>query len=196
MNQKTLSMRFTLVILINILLLCGIGITQKKKKKSAVITSPTSGKTIVHRKDFPVSVDIKNFDDSDNYWVAIASVSGHDDTWERVLELWEQLQKKDDEKKEAELLKLISKWPIDQLWPKFYVPESPYQSKVFDGGSNPLKGLEPQPMVLLILKVDDSLQRFFKRWFRNGASGKGYPGIPVSKLRRNMILARSEIFFP
>ena len=162
----------------------------------AIIISPASGKKIVHRENFPVSVDIKNFDDSSNYWVAIASVSGHDDTWERVLELREQLRKKDDEKKEAELQKLISKWPIDQLWLKFYVPESPYQSKVFGGGSNPLKGLEPQPMVLLILKVDDSLQRFFRRWFRDGAAGKGYPGIPVSKLRPNMILARCEIFFP
>ena len=197
MNQKLFSStRFVLIMLINALLLCSVGMAQDETEELAAFTSRISGETIKHRKDFPVSVDIRDFDDSGNYWVAIASVSGHDKTWELVLKLRKQLQKKDDEKKKAELQQLISEWPIDQFWPKFYVPESPYQSKVYDGGTNPLKGLEPQPMVLLILEVDDSLQSFFRRWFRDGAAGKGYPGIPVSRLGENMILARCEIFFP
>jgi len=59
-----------------------------------------------------------------------------------------------------------------------------------------LEGLEPQPMILLILKVDDSLNNYFKQWFREGSKGKGYPGIPVSKLSKRMVLDRCEIFFP
>jgi hypothetical protein len=158
-------------------------------------TSPLKGDTIEYREDFVVSLEIGNFVKGGNYWVAIASVTGYNNDWKSVLELYKKALGKNNEARK-EMNELISKWQIDQFWPKFYVSESHCEDRIFDGGKNPLKGLEPQPMILLILKIDDPLQNYIEKWLKDGASGKGYPGIPASRLTGNMILARCEIFFP
>jgi hypothetical protein len=162
-------------------------------------TAPRKGDTVTNRKDFGVSIEIDDFDKTTgHYWVAIASVTGAAN-WERVLELYKKSGGKSDEAAKAvqeEMKTLINGWKIDQVWPKFYVPLNPYQGRVFDGGQNPLYGLEPQPMILLILKVDDPLHNYIRKWFSDGAAGKGYPGIPAASFTENMMLARCEIFFP
>jgi hypothetical protein len=159
-------------------------------------TTPLKGDTIVNRKDFVVSLEISNFDKkTGHHWVAIASVTGHNKKWERVLGLYRESRGKHNAAR-TEMDKILSEWQIDQFWPKFYVPEKNYENRVFDGGSNPLKGLEPQPMILLIIKVDDRMQNNFRQWFKRGAAGNGYPGYPASILSENMVLARCEIFFP
>jgi hypothetical protein len=192
MKNKNVVMTVPVIILL-ILILPGLLFNQANEKTG--FTSPLKGDTITNRQDFVVSLEIGNFNEGGNYWVALASVTGHNNDWERVLELYKKSRGKNNEARK-ELNQLISKWQIDQFWPKFYISENPCQDHVFDGGQNPLKGLEPQPMILLILKVDDTLQNYFKQWLKNGAAGKGYPGIPVSRLPQNMILARCEIFFP
>lgn len=159
-------------------------------------TTPLKGDTIANRRDFVVSLEIGNFDKTTgHHWVAIASVTGHNNNWERVLELYSKSRDKQNAARK-ELDELVSKWRINQFWPKFYVPEESCEDHVFDGGSNPLKGLEPQPMILIIIKVDDRLQDNFRQWFKRGSKGLGYPGFSASILSGNMILARCEIFFP
>lgn len=157
-------------------------------------TSPRKGDTIENRKAFMVSLQINDFDKSGHYWVAIATVTGHDSTWKRVLELYKE-SRNGNRAARSKIKALIGEWQIDQFWPKFYVSKSPYEDVVYDGGINPLRGLEPQPMILLILKVDDPLTDFFKKWFKEGPK-KGYPGIGASELGRGMVIARCEIFFP
>ncbi len=157
----------------------------------AAFTSPRAGIMIENRQDFEVSLEIPRMDLKGSYWVAIASVKGHDDDWELVNELYREGKHRD-----PEMLELISRWQIDLVWPKFFVPKSPYRGRVFDGGQNPLRGLEPQPMILVVLKVDDALEEDFRTWFRRGAAGEGYPGIPDYSFAEDMVIARCPIFFP
>ncbi len=110
---------------------------------AAIFTMPRQGDTIQSREDFAVSVEINDFGPNGTYWVAIASVTGHEETWDRVLELRERIKHSKDSAARSELSKLVEKWPITLFWPKFYVPENPYEGRIFDGGTNPLRGLEP-----------------------------------------------------
>lgn len=164
--------------------------------KQIVFTFPRKGDTIDNRADFIVSMQIDNFDESGFHWVAIASVTGHDASWKRVLQLYKKSKGTGDNEDEDkyDLVKLISKWKNLLFWPKFFIHESPYEGHVYDGGENPMHGLEPQPMILLIIKADDRLHEYFKNWLREGPS-KGFPGIKASILNENMILTRCEIFF-
>ena len=168
------------------------GLLASSAQAQITFTEPRSGETIPNRKSFTAAVDINDFSSAGKHWVALASVTGHEKTWEKVLELREQVTTANDSAARSELVELVGNWPIDLFWPKFFVPASPYAAQVFDGGTNPLSGLEPQPMVLLLIRVDDSLQQYIKGWFKN----KDFSGIPASKLKPGMILARSEIFFP
>ncbi len=179
-------------VIVLLALLSSVAVPDAEGQQRAAFTMPRKGSVVQNRRDFPVSVQIDNFEPSGYYWVAIGSVSGHAETWDQVLELYRAR----DASKGGKLLKLIGGWQVDLFWPKFLVPKSPYEGKVFDGGSNPLHGVEPQPMILLLLKVDDPLQTYFRRWLREGSAGKGYPGIPASRLGKDMTLARTEIFFP
>lgn len=162
----------------------------------AAFTTPQKGETIMNRGDFIVTLEISDFDRTSGFhWVAIASVTDYNKTWARVMELYEKSRDRYGYKAKGEMIKLISEWKIDIFWPKFYIPENPYLGHVYDNWQNPMKGLEPQPMILLILKVDDALHLYFKQFLRENLQ-KGYPGISASKLAKNMILARCEIFFP
>ena len=89
--------------------------------------------------------------------------------------------------------KLLGRWEVDLFWPKFYVKEGLYKSLIYDGGVNPKS--EPQAAILLLLKVDDKLNAYFNDWFDDGPE-KVYLGMSISILKKNMLLARCEIFFP
>jgi hypothetical protein len=166
--------------------------------QNALIINIKSGETISNRASFPVSISIANFDNSNGYyWVAVASVKHIESLeWKNTILLYNEVKQTNNLSKQAELLKKISKWQIDLFWPKFYVPTSNYHSDLYEGGHNPLTGLEPEPMMILIIKVDDSINESFKEWFNDGKTGKGYPGFPLSKFSENIVLGRCEIFFP
>ncbi len=176
----------------SILFLAAVGLIAGTAHAQSTFTQPRNGETVHNRLNFKAAVDIEDFSSAGKHWVAIASVTGHARSWERVLKLREKVMNEDDSAARSEMLKLIGNWPLDEFWPKFYVPRSPYGAQVFDGGTNQLSGIEPQPMVLLLRKVDDALHDQILGWFK----GKEKPGMPASKLRSGMILARSEIFFP
>ncbi|MBU0691738.1 hypothetical protein KKH18_07975 [bacterium] len=166
------------------------------ENSKAVFLTPQRGSIIQNRRQFPAAVQLSEFKSESNYWIAIASVTGHDSTWDEIVTIHNRMLENDTNVPPAGLVELMKEWKPNLFWPKFAVPESPYESLVFDGGNNPLQGLEPQPMILLALDVDDSLHEFFKAWFRQGTEGKGYQGIPVSRLGKDMILGRCEIIFP
>lgn len=111
---------------------------------------------------------------------------------EKILNLKKELEIQWNKNKKLEVDSLINKWEINQFWPKFYVKTPIYESKIYDGGTNPFP--YPQAMILLLLKVDDSINNCFELWFEEGVE-KGYPGIPLSFLKPYMIKARCEIFF-
>ena len=192
MNGHISSKCITLLISF-VVVLCA---SMPARAENAYISEPRRGDTIQNRRDFTVTVQIDGFDVSAYYWVAIASVKEHSETWDRILTLYDSLKKKPNDALRGEMLKLMDKWQIDLFWPKYYVSTKLHEGRVFDGGSNPLHGLEPQPMILIVLKIDDTLQAFLRKWLRDSAAGKGYPGISASKLNKSMILARCEIFFP
>ncbi len=174
-----------------LLLISALGALTPGFASEAAFTSPRAGLSIENRLDFEVTLEIPSMDLRDSYWVALASVEGYENDWERVNELY-----REGRHRSVEMLDLISKWQIDQVWPKFYVPMSPYRGRVFDGGQNPMRGLEPQPMILVVLRVDDALEKDIRDWFRRGAVGEGYPGFSESRFGDDMFLARCEIFFP
>jgi hypothetical protein len=185
---------FALYLIISVIfVLSGVIFSQANGKTG--FSSPLKGDTIVDRRGFVVSLEIGNFDNTTGYyWVAIASVTGHGEKWESVMQLYNESRNGQYEARK-EINKIISEWQIDQFWPKFYIPKNSYENHVFDGGSNPLSCIEPQPMILLIIKVDDKLHNKFIEWFKKGKAGHGFPGYSASILSDNMILARCEIFF-
>jgi len=157
-------------------------------------TSPSPGDTVKNRAKFKVSIQIDNFDPGSRYWVAIATVTGHSSSWGAARE-WYNSAGGTGKILGEEIKKIFAQWQIDQFWPKFYVSENPCVNDVYDGGSNPLKGIEPQPMILLILKVEDRMHNNFVKWLREGPE-KGYPGFSSSELESGIeVLARCEIFF-
>lgn len=76
----------------------------------------------------------------------------------------------------------------DLQWPKFHVKEGQAAGRIFDGGQNPFP--EPQPMLILLLRVDDATNQRFSAWLRQGAP---FPGLPVNS---RDIVARVPIKFP
>ncbi len=183
-------------LVISIIFLISLSFGKVCLSQEAFFTTPRRGAIIENRQDFSVAVQIEDTDPRGYYWVALASVSVNRETWKRVVELFNQINSGSGYDASSEMQRLLNEWAIDLFWPKFYIPKSPYQGRVFDGGTNPLHGLEPQPMILLVLKVDDALQNYFRNWLRSGTAGRGYPGIPASRLGRDMVLERCEIFFP
>ncbi len=73
-------------------------------------------------------------------------------------------------------------------WPKFYVKEGQSTGRIYDGGQNPFP--HPQPMLILLLRVDDSTNQRFSEWLKKGAP---YKGLPVNTRE---IVARVPIRFP
>jgi hypothetical protein len=161
------------------------------EESKAIFLKPEKGKTIENRRNFPVKTQIYDYNANANYWVAIASVKGHKNSWKRVFELRQELN---DKSKKSQMLKLISEWKINLVWPKYHIKKKVHTGQVYDGGVNPKS--EPQPMILLILKVDSKLNSDINEWLDEGPE-TGYPGMKIENIRDNLqILARCEIFFP
>jgi hypothetical protein len=76
----------------------------------------------------------------------------------------------------------------DLQWPKFYVKEGKSKGQICDGGQNPFPN--PQPMLILLLRVDDSTNQRFSAWIKQGVP---FPGLPVNP---RDIVARVPIRFP
>ncbi len=159
----------------------------------AEIMSPEKGEIIENRSAFPVVVEIPNFDSNGNYWMAIATVKNYAGTKDRVLSILNSKTGQDEEAKE-ELVTIIANWKINQFWPKFVVKNGSDWGDVYDGGRNPRR--EPQPMILLLVKVSDALNQRFSNWLTDCEEGKACKGIPGVMLKENMIVSRTEIFFP
>jgi hypothetical protein len=62
-------------------------------------------------------------------------------------------------------------------WPKFYVESGNYTDTIIDGGTYPLP--TPQPMVILLLKVDAATNAQLTQWILNGRQTGNYPGLPI-----------------
>lgn len=181
-------------LVIILLIYASPGFIFSQESRRTGFTVPQKGDTLI-RPEFDVSLEIGNFDrTTGHYWVAIASVKSHLTSWDLVLELYEESRDKHNATRNK-MNKLISEWQLNLFWPTNYIDKNPYEGMVNDGGKNPLKGLEPQPMILLIIKVDDRLQNEIRKWFRKGAAENFYPGFSASLLSENMVIARCEIFF-
>jgi hypothetical protein len=165
-----------------------------EKSRRTGFTALQKGETLI-RPEFDVSLEISNFNrTTGHYWVAIASVKGHLKSWDRVLKLYTKSKDRHNSTRK-ELNILISEWQLNLFWPKNHIDKNPYEGVVNDNGKNPLRAMEPQPMVLLIIKVDDKLHNQIRQWFRKGSAENSFPGFPASMLSKRMILARCEIFF-
>ncbi len=129
-----------------------------------IITEPPSGALIKNRLDFPVAWAIDTFDkDRAANWHYWVSIAS--------------VKGNNNE--------------LDLHWPKFYVKAGQAQGRVSDGGQNPFP--YPQPMVILLLRVDDATNQRFIAWLRRGSSKGGFPGFPVSTTE---VVARVPIRFP
>jgi hypothetical protein len=64
--------------------------------------------------------------------------------------------------------------------------------KHFEG---PLRKFEPQPKILLIIRADDKTHKIIKNWLRKGQTENASDGLSASELSKDMIIARTEIFF-
>lgn len=85
----------------------------------------------------------------------------------------------------------MERWEADLFWPKYIVKGNPYTGHIFDGSRNPFPFL--QPMFIMVIKVDDSFNQFIINWFKTAPPK--FEGIPVSKLKPEMIVAKRGIFF-
>lgn len=110
----------------------------------------------------------------ENFPVA-GSIQGYDLVKKRRLHYWVSIA-------------TVTAGKPDLHWPKFYVKEAHFKGRIFDGGQNPLP--EPQPMMVLLLLVDDATNQRFNRWLKGGAPYKGFP------VRQDEIVASVPIFFP
>lgn len=127
-----------------------------------MITFPSAGALIQNRLDFPVAWSIEKYD---------KDKSEHLHYWVSIASV--------NENKELAL-----------HWPKFYVKSGQGQGRISDGGQNPFP--DPQPMVILLLRVDDAANQRFTAWLKRGPA-EGYPGLPISQ---SEIVARVPIVFP
>jgi len=165
-------------------------------RDNARIIHPDRGDLIKTPNQFNVKVEIDHFDYSSHYWVAIAKPTGHTQMWDRVLSLHQALRVAHDDDRKTEIDALIDLWEIDYFWPKFWVTKTPSKHRISHPCKNPLENIEPQPMILLVLKVDDALHNRFREWFAAAKEDNSRPGLSPSELNKKMVLARCEIFFP
>lgn len=125
----------------------------------AVITGPKPGTLIENRRSFPVAVSISDYRKD-------RASSCH--YWVSIASVKGNNQP-------------------DLHWPKFYVKSGHFQGNIYDGGQNPLP--TPQPMIILLLRVDDSTNQRFIRWFKKG----NFDGLKVNP---SEIAASVPIRFP
>lgn len=76
-------------------------------------------------------------------------------------------------------------------WPKFYVKNQYFRGNIFDGGQN--FSPDPQPMKILLLRVDGATSQSFVRWIKRGQQVGYWPGLQV---KQNEIVTNVPILFP
>ncbi len=126
----------------------------------AVITGPKPGTLIENRRNFPVA----------------GSISDYEEKRAANFHYWVSIASVNENNRP------------DLHWPKFYVKSGHFQGIIHDGGQNPLP--TPQPMVILLLRVDDVTNQAFVRWFQQGAPFEGI------KVNRSKIVFSVPILFP
>ncbi|MBI5843879.1 MAG: hypothetical protein HZB23_04320 [Deltaproteobacteria bacterium] len=161
------------------------------------IVTPKPCELVANRNNFPVRVGVEGAEKGAQYWAAIATVQTDSRAWAETLELFERLKKNPKDKGvRSSLEKAVKAWKPVQFWPKFLVSKSPHTYRLYDGGQNPLSGVEPQPMLILVVKVDQNLHERIKAWFRDGEKNK-WPGFSADDFAAQYeIVARTEIFLP
>jgi hypothetical protein len=128
----------------------------------SLITEPHAGTLIVRRTSFPVAGVISSYD---------RDVAANFHYW-------------------ISIASVTDEGKVDLHWPKFYVKDGQFHGWLSDGGQNPFP--QPQPMLIVLLKVDDAANQRFVRWLQRGRS-EGYPGLT---LKHGEIVARVPIQFP
>lgn len=128
----------------------------------AIIISPTNNALLPSRVNIPVSVTIQNYQQD-------TAANAH---------YWVSFANVD------------RKGTKMQHWPKFYVKSDSYTGLAHDGSINPLP--TPQPMVILLLKVDDATNQRFTEWMLDGPT-RGYPGLNINP---RQIVAEQPIRLP
>ncbi len=115
----------------------------------SVITNPPPNSMIENRLDFPVS----------------GSIDGYSTNRASNLHYW------------VTIANVGTDNNPHLHWPKFYIKSANFRGRVSDGGQNPLP--EPQVMMIVLLRVDDTTNQRFIRWLKNGSNTGSYPGIPI-----------------
>lgn len=129
----------------------------------SVIMNPPPGSLIENRLDFPVT----------------GSIDGYRTDRALNLHYWITIANVGTDKKPH------------LHWPKFYVKTDSFRGRVSDGGQNSFP--EPEDMMILLLRVDDTTNQRIVRWLRRGRDTGSYPGIPV---RPSEIMVMVPIQFP
>ena len=129
----------------------------------AVIVSPQKNEAITFRAQFPVQVSIPAYDQ-------VVKSGQH---------YWVSLANVDD------------KSHMVSHWPKFYVKSGNFTGTLFEGGFNPLP--VRQPMVILLLKVDDPTNQRFIQWMKAGTATGSFPGLTIDP---DQIVAEQPITLP
>jgi hypothetical protein len=149
---------------ISVVILVGAsGFCAEKSGGKPSIVEPKSKSTVENRRDFSVA----------------GSIPDYESTRKKNLHYWITLAS----------VKANSKPHMH--WPKFYVKSAQFKGRIFDGGENPFS--KPQPMIILLLKVNDSTNQQFELWLEKGKNSGHYEGIPIDS---SQITASVPIYFP
>ena len=124
------------------------------------ITSPKLLQIVKNRGDFEVAYDTAPFKEGMKYvlGIATAQIDSENKVWDKFLDDYGNTP---GIKAPREALKnWVADWQPYLFWPKFYVKNSDHrQGSVHDGVINPMEGIEPQPMILIILEIDKKLHK-------------------------------------
>jgi len=161
------------------------------------IVTPKRCELVESRVSFPFRVIVDGMDRKARYWTAMANVQTDNSVWPETLRLYEKLRRNPRDQNARKALEEAAKaWKPIKFWPKFAVTDSPMTSDMHDGGRNALKGIEPQPMIILVMKVDENLNKRIIQWFHNGPKA-GWPGFSADDFAPQYeIVVRTEIFLP
>ena len=155
--------RALIAISVGLALILGSAQVMLAAESQPFIVSPQKNEAISLRAQFPVKVSIATYDQDVK--------SG----WH----YWVSLANVDDKGNKV------------SHWPKFYVKSGDFTGTVYEGGFNPLP--ERQPMVVLLLKVDDPNNQLFIKWMRAGTATGSFPGLTINPAQ---IVAEQPITLP
>ncbi len=169
--------------LIYCIMICLFSLNIGLSQNTATITKPSIGEIFdpTQRLSFTVSTSIDEFNNEDgHYWVVEATVNTPNTYY-----------KSDVLKNRKEVIETMEKWQPTAFWPKYYIKRGQNSGQVFDGGQNIHPPLEP--MMILIVKVDETLNNYIINWFQTAKPN--YEPIPISLIDEKMIVGKCGIFF-